>query len=201
MKKSLTFPRLRIAAKCHFQDFKIRPVDLARCADKEFTVEQLLFYEGAVLSTLKWELDRPTLLTYVNALRSSESLDRLQEEDFIVQYLSSLALQSQAFKKITITKLAAAVIMMTRFWLQLEGRQLWSDEIYLISGCSFEEVCSDVVLLSNHLEEIRQRHPHLQVITRYYSTRSSSGDLTVPLITSTAPLVAYQARSLIQNTS
>jgi hypothetical protein len=159
-------------------------------------VEQLLFFEGAILSTLEWNLNTPTLLDFVNTFRLNEDLRISPDEDIILQYLSSLALQSQVLNIMNISKVAVAIFMMTRFWLQVEGQALWMDEFEQSSGCSFEESCSDVVTLSLHLEEIRQWHPHLKVITRYHSRRSSTGDLTVPLITSTAPLVAYRTRAM-----
>ena len=84
--------------------------------------------------------------------------------------------------------------MMARYWLQLEGLPLWSDGHDEPVGASFEEICCDVVTLSNHLDGIRQQYPHLKVITRYHNKQLSSGELTVPLITSTAQLVAYQTR-------
>ena len=87
--------------------------------------------------------------------------------------------------------------MMARYWLQLEGLPLWSSgRDVLAGGGSFEEICNDVVTLSNHLDGIRHQYPHLKVIARYHNKRTTTGELTVPLISSTAQLVAYHARSV-----
>jgi len=103
-----------------------------------------------------------------------------------------------------IRRAADAIVMMTRYWLQMEGQPLWREEEEELdeefvgsASSSFEDVCSDVVVLSHSLEDIRQRYPHLKVITRFYCRRSClAGKAPIPLIPSTVPLEAYRARTV-----
>lgn len=183
----------RIASKCYAEE-GLRPVDLVWCSDKAFTEDKLLFDEGAMLTGMLWRLNLPTIESFVVLYQRLERKPLSTKEIATTAYLSSLALQSQVSRKLKYSRVACAIIIISRYWLKIDDKSLWSSSLAELTGFSFEEVCKDVVTLSNCLVQMQTEHSGLKCIKRSFGKKHRELDLRIPLVSSTVPLLAFHAR-------
>lgn len=183
---------MSIACKCDLaSSLAMKATDFVHCSDNLFTAKQLSATEDMVLVALDWKLAQPVIVDFTQAFEVHSDIGRDRHEKAMMNYLSELALQSQVHADLKPSLVAACVAVFARYCLQ-QDKPLWRPSYDVLTGYTFDKVCSGVVTLSQRLEEITSFVPDIEVIDRRYRTVANT--VAIPTITSSAVLIAYQAR-------
>ena len=171
----------------------IKATDFTRCSDNIFTAQHLDATEDMVLVALDWKLAYPVITDFTQAFMAHSETGGLDiRESMMVNYLSELALQSQLHADFEPSLIAACVAVFARYCLQRGDKPLWQQSYEVLTGYTFDRICSGVVTMSHRLEEIRSFVPDVKFINRRYQDMSST--IAIPNITSPAVLIAYQEK-------
>lgn len=160
---------LHIASKCNDGTY-ISADDLSFCADKRFTANEILVQERSILSTIQWQISRPTIHDYVSmylSLQNGTSVNHGDHLHLIAMYLSELAVQSDIFLKCSSHLIASLVIIVVRL-NDAESIHIWPKEFEEISGLTLADLEKPLIYFCSLIENFQQINPNLKVISRRY---------------------------------
>uniref|UniRef100_A0A7S4AAB1 Cyclin-F n=1 Tax=Pseudo-nitzschia australis TaxID=44445 RepID=A0A7S4AAB1_9STRA len=195
-----------IASKCN--KVYLTEKDISFCCDNKFPVASIVATEKLILNQLEWRLACPSSIDFITAFskifcigRSTRLSDARMS--CLYCYIAELSLAFDTSYIYPPSLIAASAMVLAHYSLRLDNTvTLWPKELAHATGFQLKDdlvECS--VQLSKDAEKIRlstvpRISSRLDMIYRRYSKpcRRSVAEITIPVLTSTTILTAYEAR-------